>query len=77
MQRGIDQTTTARILDLAEVRARVPLSRTQIWRLERAGQFPSRIRLGPNRVGRHEADIAAWIDSRPPVAGDHSEKAPT
>lgn len=55
----------ARILPLREVRARVPLSRTQIWRLERAGKFPPRIRLGANRIGWRETDIERWIASRP------------
>lgn len=62
-----------RILDLNEVRARIPLSRTQIWRLERAGRFPSRIRLGPNRVGWREVDISDWIESRPAVSGGDPE----
>lgn len=60
-----------RILDLNEVRTRIPLSRTQIWRLERAGEFPSRIRLGPNRVGWREDDISKWIESRPAVSDEN------
>ncbi len=57
-----------RILDLNEVRTRIPLSRTQIWRLERTGEFPGRIRLGPNRVGWREDEISSWIESRPAVS---------
>jgi prophage regulatory protein len=41
------------------------LSRTTIWRLERRGDFPKRIRLGPNSTGWLEADIEQWIASRP------------
>lgn len=54
-----------RILDLAELRSRIPLSRTQIWRLERDQKFPRRIRLGANRIGWRESDIEAWIADRP------------
>jgi len=42
------------------------LSRMTIWRLERAGQFPQRRRLGPNAIGWVENEIDEWIASRPP-----------
>jgi len=41
------------------------LSRTTLWRLERQGEFPARIRLGPNSIGWRAEDIARWIDARP------------
>ena len=41
------------------------LSRTTIWRLERAGRFPSRLQLGENSVGWLEQEVQAWIESRP------------
>jgi prophage regulatory protein len=41
------------------------LSRTTIWRLERRGDFPKRLRLGPNSTGWLEAEIQQWIESRP------------
>jgi prophage regulatory protein len=44
------------------------LSRMTIYRLEAAGLFPARRKLGTNSVGWIEEDIAAWIASRP-VAG--------
>lgn len=40
------------------------LSRCQAWRLERAGQFPSRIHLGANSVGWLASEIEQWILSR-------------
>ncbi len=40
------------------------LSRTTLWRLEKAGQFPKRYRLGPNSVGRKHSEIMAWMDTR-------------
>lgn len=41
------------------------LSRTTIWRLERAGKFPERLRLSAHRVGWYQAEVAEWIASRP------------
>ncbi len=55
------------ILRTKAVCGRTGLSRTTIWRLERSGIFPQRIRLGPNSVGWREAEIREWIESRPLV----------
>jgi prophage regulatory protein len=41
------------------------LSRTTIWRLERAGQFPKRRRLTRNTIGWKATEVLGWIDSRP------------
>ncbi len=42
----------------------VQLSRTTIWRLEKSGQFPKRVRLGQNSVGWLKGDIDTWLESR-------------
>jgi predicted DNA-binding transcriptional regulator AlpA len=54
-----------RFLSQAEVTARVGLSRTTIWRLERRGLFPAHRQLSANRVGWVEAEIDQWIATRP------------
>ncbi len=41
------------------------LSRTTIWRLEREGCFPARIRLSKNSVGWDRDELLRWIESRP------------
>ena len=41
------------------------LSRATIWRLQRTGQFPVRLRLGANSVGWREEEVRAWLDERP------------
>lgn len=41
------------------------LSRTTLWRLERLGKFPARVRLGVNSVGWRSDEIESWIDHRP------------
>ena len=53
-----------RILSSYDVDALVPYSMAQIRRLERAGKFPKRLRLGPCRVGWLADEIASWIEAR-------------
>ncbi|MDE0132226.1 MAG: AlpA family phage regulatory protein [bacterium] len=48
------------------------LSRTTLWRLRQAGQFPRPMRLGGDgsrAVGWLRGDIEAWIHSRPAAWG--------
>ena len=45
----------------------VPYSFAHIARLEAAGQFPSRVRLGACRVAWYADEIDEWIASRPRV----------
>lgn len=35
-----------------------------IARLEKAGQFPKRVQLGPNRVGWVESEVLEWLEER-------------
>lgn len=42
----------------------VPYSFAHIARLEAAGQFPRRVRLGACRVAWLEEEVLAWIDER-------------
>ncbi|HNT87409.1 MAG TPA: AlpA family phage regulatory protein [Candidatus Hydrogenedentes bacterium] len=42
----------------------VGLSRQEIWRRRRAGDFPEPIRLGGRRVGYPRQEIEAWIQVR-------------
>jgi prophage regulatory protein len=51
-----------RIITAPERRRIVPYSEMQIWRLEREGKFPRRIRLGANRVGWSLNEIMDWIN---------------
>jgi prophage regulatory protein len=48
----------------SELAAIVPYSMNHIRRLELAGAFPKRVRIGANRVGWVLAEIQAWIDAR-------------
>jgi|GEM_PF-1476801 len=43
------------------------LSMTTLWRQEREGFFPARIRLTNHSVGWRRSDIEAWLATRPTV----------
>jgi prophage regulatory protein len=54
----------SRILRKREVIRRVGYSLVHIYRLEKQGAFPKRVKLGPNSVGWIESEIEAWIRER-------------
>ena len=51
----------ARLVRKPEVKELTGLSDTSIWRRERAGKFPSRIRLGQRCTVWRESDLAEWL----------------
>jgi prophage regulatory protein len=53
-----------RLLSKKAVRELVIYSPQHIARLEAAGQFPKRVRLGPGRVGWVEEEVQAWLQER-------------
>lgn len=66
-----DQTDTGaarpdgnRIMRERECAHRTGLSRCHRWRLERAGKFPKRLRIGEVAHGWLASDIEAWIQDR-------------
>ena len=50
-----------RILRSPEVQSRAGYSGMHLSRLEKAGKFPKRIKLGPNSVGWLEEEVDDWI----------------
>jgi predicted DNA-binding transcriptional regulator AlpA len=50
-----------RLISFEEVHHRTGLSRTTIWRLERAGEFPRSVRISAGRRAWREADVDQWI----------------
>lgn len=52
-------------LTMKEVCALLGYSRTHIYRLEAAGTFPRRVKLGPNSIRFLRKEIGAWVESRP------------
>jgi len=53
-----------RILSKRQLKELVLYSPQHVARLEKAGQFPLRVQLGPNRVGWVEAEVLNWLDKR-------------
>ncbi len=40
------------------------LSRTNVWRMEQAGEFVPRVRLSQNTIGYRKEDLDTWIEAR-------------
>jgi prophage regulatory protein len=53
-----------RILSKRQVKELVLYSPQHIARLEKAGLFPKRVQLGPNRVGWVEREVLEWLEVR-------------
>ena len=55
-----DNSRPRRMLNEKQVLDVVPLSRTSIYRLEKAGKFPRSTYISPNRRVWFEDEIIAW-----------------
>ncbi|WP_271143608.1 AlpA family phage regulatory protein [Brevundimonas sp. NIBR10] len=53
-----------RLLAWPRVQDITGLSRTTAWRLQRAGSFPSPVRISVNRVAWRESELLAWSAAR-------------
>lgn len=53
-----------KMLNKKQLKETVLYSPQHIARLERAGQFPKRVKLGTNRVGWVEQEVDAWLQER-------------
>ncbi len=53
---------TKRIIRKRELHQKVSLSDATIWRMEKKGDFPQRVQIGPNAVGWIEGEVDLWID---------------
>ena len=53
-----------RILSKRQLKELVLYSPQHIARLEKAGEFPKRVQLGPNRVGWVEQEVLDWLQQR-------------
>lgn len=60
MSHDIDRAISPRDTD-----AMVGISRSQRYRLEAAGLFPSRIKLSDRRSAYRLSELREWLDSRP------------
>lgn len=60
-----------RFLRADETMALSGLSRTTLWRLEGAGNFPARRRLSVGAVGWLKSEVEAWIEARQSITADN------
>ena len=49
------------IIRKPELFSKLSLSDATIWRMEKSGKFPRRIKLGGNSVGWFENEVEAWL----------------
>lgn len=57
-----------RMIRAPELLGWVGMSRTTIFRLVKAGSFPSPVRLHGTSIAWRESDVDKWIATRPSVA---------
>jgi prophage regulatory protein len=57
-----------RVLRRKQLLEVIGLSNTTQWRLEKAGDFPARIKLGRSSVGWHLDEVEAWLKGRQRVS---------
>ena len=53
-----------RMISKRQLKELVLYSPQHVARLEKAGKFPMRVQLGPNRVGWVESEILDWLQKR-------------
>jgi len=53
-----------RIVRTKELLELTGLSRTTIWRMEKAGTFPNRVSLGEASIGWRYSEVSEWIEKR-------------
>lgn len=64
---ALQKNPARRIMRINEVVESTGYARPSLYRLEREGKFPPRIKLGTGRggaAGWREADIDAWLEAR-------------
>lgn len=62
-----------RLLSKRQLKEMVLYSPQHIARLEKAGKFPRRVQIGPNRVGWVEAEVLDWLQQRLDVREDPTD----
>jgi prophage regulatory protein len=67
----MNMSTHSKLVSQIELRNRVPYSRSHIDRLERSGNFPRRLKIGPNRIAWLSAEIDQWIEERAKERDNH------
>jgi len=56
------------VLRVPDVVKKTGLSRGTIWRMEKQGKFPSRVKLTDYAIGYRNSEVETWLTNRPKVA---------
>ena len=72
-----NNTNIKKFIVLPQVQELVPYSASHIWRLERSGKFPKRIRLGGNRVAWLQSEVESWIEGKIASRSDNHQHGDT
>ena len=56
--------STERLITADELSTIVPFPRVHLGRLEKAGRFPRRLKIGERRVAWRLSDVLQWIEDR-------------
>jgi prophage regulatory protein len=67
-----DKSALRKMLSEEQILQTVPISRTTLYRMEKAGRFPRSTYISPNRRAWFESEIIAWqnaVDERDPRRG--------
>ena len=59
-----------RYLRVKEVATMLSMSRSNIWRLMKFGDFPKSIKVGPSMTLWKASEIHAWVESRQKFESD-------
>ena len=63
-------THNDRLLRREEVETRCGIACTTIYRLMRAGKFPTPIKVGPRAVRWSASEVESWVAERPRASGE-------
>ena len=69
-----NNTSVEKFLMLPQVQEIVPYSASHIWRLERSGKFPQRVRLGGKRVAWLQSEVNSWVESKLAARADYIDR---
>ena len=58
------EKTKERIIRKPELLSIIGLSDPTIWRMEKDGKFPKRLRLGGNSCGWLESEVDGWLQEK-------------
>jgi prophage regulatory protein len=60
---------TDKLIRRRQVLELIGLSHSTQWRMEKAGRFPARVKLGAGSVGWHLREVEEWVKGRERVSG--------